>query len=118
MNKKIYLATPYSHPDPKVKEERFYTINKVAARLLNQGFIVFSPISHCHPLHVSGEGVPSDWEFWKRFDSAYLEWCDQMFVFCAQGWKESVGVQAEIEIIKEMGKPIRYLPEDFLDGPA
>lgn len=46
--KKIYLATPYSHKDDKVRRERFDAVNIVAARLMRQGFLVFSPII-AHP---------------------------------------------------------------------
>ena len=41
----VYLAAPYSHEDPKVMEARFHAINKQAARLMSEGYIVHSPIS-------------------------------------------------------------------------
>ncbi len=36
-------------------------------------------------------------------------WCDKVYVFMQDGWKESVGLNAEIKIAKELGKPIIYI---------
>jgi hypothetical protein len=47
---KIYLACPYTHKDPKVVDMRFETVTKVAGRLLLDGHIVYSPITHCHTI--------------------------------------------------------------------
>ncbi len=51
---KIYLATPYTDFDPAVRAARFFAVNKVAAHLMKKGFLVFSPISHTHPIVISG----------------------------------------------------------------
>lgn len=54
---RVYLATPYSHPDPKVREARFQAVNAVAAQLMRDGHHVYSPISHAHPtLRDAGMG--------------------------------------------------------------
>ena len=34
----IYLATPYSHPDPAVREQRFQVVNRAASSLKRRGF--------------------------------------------------------------------------------
>jgi Domain of unknown function (DUF1937). len=46
----IYLASPYSHPDPLVREARFDAACRAMADLVHAGQIVFSPIVHGHPL--------------------------------------------------------------------
>ena len=43
---KIYLASPYSHHNASVRKLRFETVCMAAAELMEQGDIVFSPISH------------------------------------------------------------------------
>ena len=106
--RKIYLATPYSHPDPPVRLFRFDAVNKVAAQLMSDGFLVFSPISHTHPIAEAGD-LPKGWEFWKEYDKTFIEWADEVYVLKAQGWETSTGVQAEIKIAEEMGKPVVYL---------
>lgn len=108
IDKKIYLALPYTHPDPKVRESRFNIANGVAGRIMKQGYLVFSPISHTHPI-AEKVRLPKEWDFWKRQDETFLHWCDEFWVLMMSGWKESKGVQAEIEIAKELGKPIKYI---------
>jgi nucleoside 2-deoxyribosyltransferase len=103
----IYLASPYSHPDAIVRERRFRAACSAAARLIRSGEIVFSPVAHCHAIALCG--VPTDWRFWERHDRRFLEFCDEVVVLMLDGWRESVGVQAEIEIAEELGKPVRYL---------
>lgn len=101
----IYLACPYSHPDAAVRLSRFQAANIAAARLMRAGEIVFSPISHSHPMVE--HGLPGDWEFWERFDRIMLRACCEMVVLAVDGWEESRGVAAEIRLADEMDIPIR-----------
>lgn len=107
----IYLACPYSHPEPKIKEKRFLDVNRVAATLMKDGYYVFSPISHTHP--IAAFGLPEHWEFWKGYDEAMIKNCKAVLVVKMDGWETSTGVQAEIKIAKELGIPVGYL--DFVD---
>lgn len=110
---KLYLATPFSHKDRHVMLERFNVVNKVAAKLMANGYIVYSPISHTHPISEAGS-LPTDWEFWKEQDSPFLEWCDELWVLVVNGWRDSVGVQAEIEEARELNKPVRFIGPDSM----
>ena len=67
---------------------------------------MFSPIAHRHPLveHV----LPTHWAFCERFGREHLERCDELVVLMLDGWRESVGVQAEVWIAGELGKPVWY----------
>jgi nucleoside 2-deoxyribosyltransferase len=107
----IYLASPYSHPDPAVREQRFHAACRAAVALLHAGRVVFSPIAHSHPL--AQHGLPGNWQFWERYDRAFLERCDEVVVLMLDGWEESFGVQAEIRIAQELGKPVRYLAPEL-----
>jgi hypothetical protein len=103
----IYLASPYSHPHPAVREQRFQAACRAAAALLRVGLVVFSPIIHTHPLVA--HGLPTDWASWERIDREHLQRSDEVLVLTLAGWRESVGVQAEIRIANELGKPVGYL---------
>ena len=103
----IYLASPYSHPDPAVRQGRFCAACQAAAGLMRVGHAVFSPIAHCHPLVEFG--LPTDWEFWQRCDIEHLKRCDEVVVLTLDGWEASAGVQAEIRIATELGRPVSYL---------
>jgi len=102
-----YVAIPYTDVDEKIREYRFDLVNLYMARLAKEGVVAFSPISMMHP--VALHGLPTDWEYWKKFDTEFLRVCSDMHVICAPGWEESVGVQAEIKIMEEFGKPIEYI---------
>lgn len=103
----IYLASPYTHPDSEVRRQRFEAACRAAAELIRMGKTVFSPIAHSHAICLYG--LPLDWRFWERHDRRYLEMCDEVVVLMLDGWRESAGVQAEIEIAQSLGKPVSYL---------
>jgi hypothetical protein len=102
----IYLASPYSHPDPGIREQRFEAACLATAELVRRGTVVFSPIVHGHPLVRFG--LPTTWEYWSRFDHEYLRRCDRMIVLMLDSWQDSRGVQAEISLARELGLPIDY----------
>ncbi len=113
---KLYLCTPYSHEDPAVSQARFEQINRIAAELIMDGNVVYSPISHTHPIVMTGllsddaDGTNvANWEFWEDQDKPFLDWCDQVWVYMADGWQESRGVSEEIRLAKAAGKPVRYI---------
>ena len=110
MNRPLtYLACPYTHEDEDVLLHRVATVNSVAASLISTfDLIVFSPISHSHPISLCGD-LPEEWEFWKKQDEAFLSCCNQIFVCTLPGWKESTGVTAEIQIARNMGLPLYYV---------
>jgi hypothetical protein len=107
----VYLAVPYSHPDPSVRQWRFERVNLAAAKLMRQGLNIFSPISHTHPISEAGD-LPKGWEFWEAFDRAYLTCCNKLIVLKLAGWQESVGVTSEIDIARELGIPVEFIEDE------
>ena len=55
----IYLASPYSHPDPAIREARFDAACRVTAEQIRAGQPVFAPVVMGHPL--VRYGLPGDW---------------------------------------------------------
>ena len=104
----IYLASPYSHPDPWVREERYQAVLFAAAKLMNAGEIVFCPIAHSHAIGKQ-LGRIVDHDFWLRQDQAILEHASKMVVLTLAGWNLSKGVAAEMRFAEERGIPIQYL---------
>jgi len=103
---KIYLAIPYTRNE----EQSFKAANRIAGELMREGYIVFSPISHTHPIACECD-FPKGWDFWNQFDTAFIEWCDELWVCDFGDYKQSKGVMAEIEIAKSFNKPVRLLEE-------
>lgn len=120
-NRLTYLACPYSHPDSQIRRARFEAVNAAAALLMREGELVFSPISHTHPIAEAGD-LPKGWEYWREFDRAYLAVSRRFIILELDGWRESIGVTAEIAIAQEFGlraellKPGERWPHCFLEG--
>lgn len=112
----IYLASPYSHADALVREQWFHEACVVTARLLNEGTVVFSPVVFGHSLVA--HCLPTDWPFWEPFAREHIARCDEVLILMLDGWRESVGVAAEIGIAGELGKPIRYLAPEATVSPT
>lgn len=114
-NELIYMASPYSHPQIAVREERFEEACEATAILFQLGRIVFSPIAHTHPLVKYGlpEG---DWEFYEENDLAVLRRCTSLMVLELPGWSESKGVAAEIRAARILSVPEWHSSLGFLQG--
>lgn len=106
----MYLASPYSHDDSLVVEQRFEAVCRAAARLMERGTLLYSPIAHTHPIAMHGK-LPTDWTYWERYDRAMINACDTLGVLMLDGWSVSRGVTAEIMIAEELDKPIEYLSD-------
>ncbi len=106
----IYLASPYTHKSAYIQHQRFKVVCAVAAKLMSEGKIIFSPIAHGHPIALVGK-LPTDWDYWEKFDKEFLNASESMIVLMLDGWEESKGVQAEIKYFTELNRPINhYLP--------
>jgi hypothetical protein len=112
--KKIYLACPYSHPDAAVRAERVAMANEAAGSMMESGLIVFSPLSHSHPIAETMPKIDNcDHGFWLEQDLTFLVlWADEMWVMCVNGWENSKGIKTEIDAAKIIGMPVRYFRFD------
>lgn len=115
MDKLIYLASPYSHEDYKVRKARWIAVCKITAKFIAQGHAVFSPIAHSHPVAEFSEGlVTTPFHFWEDYDRLVISRCDAVWVATLSGWDTSVGVAAEIAYARKIGKPVSFVaPEGF-----
>ena len=124
----VYLASPYSlvvkskeigmnkpnyaEIDKALRVRRFEAVNAVAAKLINCGFAVISPISQSHPIAVQCE-VEGTFETWADMDYNIILRCDMVVVFCQDGWKDSVGVQKEIAFALANNISVIYIDKDL-----
>ncbi len=110
MNVLTYLASPYSHADPLVIEQRYQAVCQAAAKLMEHG-PVFSPVAHSH--HIADHMRPClrlDHDFWLTQDFAVLERCSRMVVLMLPGWTESYGVREETRFARIHHIPVEYMP--------
>lgn len=113
----LYLASPYFHPDPKVREERWLEAASAAAWLMSGGgdiiddsgekFTVFSPIAMGHPISVMGahQGIPAgfDYHYWQSSNQAFLDASQHFIALQIEGWESSLGMREELAYARKRG---------------
>ena len=107
----IYLAQPYSHPHPDVRELRYEMALKVCATYAKRGSMVYSPIVHWHNVALEYP-LPKDAKFWERLNHKMMDIANRMHVMKLDGWRESVGLTEEIEYAKEIGLVTDWIEEE------
>lgn len=83
----IYLASPYTHRDEAIVCYRYTVAEKITAKLLCDGMVVYSPIVHCHHI-AKNHTLPTDFAFWKKYNFAMLSKADELYVLKIDGWGE------------------------------
>lgn len=110
----IYLASPYTHKEKRVEEQRFSQICWVAGMLIERGHHIFCPIAMAHSIKMRC-GLTGKFDYWEEFDKRMIDACDELWVVMIKGWLTSVGVAAEIEYAHKLGYVIRYVDPDTLE---
>lgn len=103
----IYLASPYSDPDPTIRHARYEAVRAFTCELLAQRKVVFSPIVYCHGI-AAEIGLPSNAAHWKNFNMQFLRKADTVYVLKLDGWEQSVGVKMEIDTANHLNIPVLY----------
>jgi hypothetical protein len=111
-NALVYLASPYSHEHAWMRELRYREACRITAALMNLGLVVFSPIAHGHGIAKLFQ-LPTAWQYWQQSCEAMVGRSQYVFVADMGGWRESVGVQKEIEFAKKRAIPVSLLTTGF-----
>lgn len=122
MRKLVYLAAPYSDPSFDVRMLRYQAATFIASELMLRGELIYSPVTHGHAIAMERRNIgfnrplPTDWEFWSDHCEAILAECELMLVLSLPGYKESKGVESELQLARDHVIPWRMLsPWDFID---
>ena len=119
----LYLMSPYSHPDERVREGRAELADLISALLLTSfPCRVFSPISHSHKMAKICDTIAPGkvtWDRWMDIDLEILRTSSDIgVVILSPGWDESKGVAKEIDECFLSFKPVfGIIPGDELDSP-
>ena len=126
-DKLIYVASPYTyHPEtpnckggPRIKEmvekRRYEQVLEFTARLFKDDVNLFSPVVYSHHIVQISSMLGGEWEAWQAFDELMIRKSDALIVLCLDGWKESVGVSAELERADNIGLPLHFYDIDLID---
>ena len=108
IKEKVYLATPYFSEEEIVMELRYEEALEAASRLLKKGYLVYSPIVHCHPIAKIYK-LPRDHNFWLSYDMSFIiGWAQILYVQCMENWDESEGIKSDVSIAHAAGVDVRY----------
>jgi hypothetical protein len=111
-----YLATCYTvWKDDAGIHNAYVDAAKITGALMKQGYKVYSPIVHGHPVSLYANVDPLDHSFWLDYDRTMLTKCDVLLVAKMKDWEKSKGIAFEIEFFKKVGKPIFYLDPETLE---
>ena len=104
----IYLASPYTHDDERVEQQRYEDVSATCAWFARQGEHVYSPIAHWHPIALA-HTMPTHAHYYQDMDEAMIRACDEFFVLTIDGWTESIGVQSEMAYAQSINRVIQFV---------
>ena len=111
-NRIIYLASPYSHHDSDIVQQRVDIMTDLTAKLMDR-CIPFSPVVYSHQL--AGKCEPE--RGWYLTMLKFLEVSTELYAIKLDGWKFSAGMHMEIAYALGKGIPVTYLdPDKILAG--
>jgi len=107
-----YLASPYSHEDPFIREERYLKALWAVDELLKSETVAYSPIVHFHECaKILNSSRTAD--FYRFHNLAMLKASSGLIILTLPYWGISEGVASEIDWAKELDKPIQLMaPEE------
>lgn len=109
-----YLAAPYSAKDKAVTRRRIAIFAKCDAALMARGIKTASPL--LKDMILQHANLPGDWAYWGEYSEMMLGRLDVVIVLMIDGWKESEGVRAEIDLAIERGIPVVFVnPAELID---
>ncbi|MCK5015683.1 MAG: DUF1937 family protein [Candidatus Peribacteraceae bacterium] len=111
----IYLASPYTHEYPKIMQMRYDFVLDITAYLIQKGYVIFSPIVHCHVIALR-HGLPKDYEFWKKYNESAISSCYGFAITAIDGWEQSKGVRNEYNFAVAEGKTVGMITPLLLGG--
>ena len=110
-----YLGLPYTDNDPLMEDWRASVSDRIAADLFTrEGRIIFAPISAWH--HIAKRyDLPGTFEYWFELDEEFIKISSKLLIIMLPGWKNSKGVNGEIELAHKYNVPIEYIdPKPYI----
>lgn len=112
----FYFAHPYTCKDqtspegvtkyvPEGEQANFELCNQRAARLVELGYNIYSPISHTHPIYRASAVFLGrhEHEAWYRLDMELIARTNFDGIILARGWEDSKGCIMERDWFVEKG---------------
>ena len=106
----VYLASPYTHPDPVVRHNRAAIVSQLAFKeFMLKGLSVYCPIAETVFIAQFGDHSDTGWDFWRKQDLPKLNSCKTLVIAMIDGWKESKGIRGEVKFAMKNNIPIEFI---------
>lgn len=108
-----YLGTPYSKYPPELGgiAGAYQRACELAAMMILNGYHVYCPIAHTHPISIEGKLNPFDHELWMPLDEHFMHGAKGLVIGMMAGWEDSYGLTIEREYFAKAGKPVKYMAD-------
>lgn len=108
----LYIASPYTHDDPMIRQRRYEKALDFTAWLaMTYRMWGFSPIVHAHNMDLQGN-PKFNHDFWMDWGRCMLRGATGLVVLQIDGWGVSKGIDLEMVYARELGKPM-YLSQNL-----
>lgn len=105
---RIYLASPYSDPDPLVRKNRVRLAEAKAIELMEAGNQVFSPVVYGG--RMVELGCELDDAYWDEWSMSFLQkWAEVLAFYRIDGFRKSEGMTKEWVYACDHHMPIIYV---------
>jgi hypothetical protein len=117
MTKIFYLASPYSHPERAIQEQREQLITMIGAELTVRGINVFTPITASAQLVKVRPELGGAFNQWGEIDLEMIRRSDGLIIASMDGLSTSKGARAETLLAISLNLPIRLAMPPRTDIP-
>ena len=100
-----FMSSPYTLYEPDIGQAAADAA-RLAARLIETGLHIYSPIVHSHSIALLGHLDPMDIAIWYPLNETMLHRCDTLIVARLPTWEKSKGMAMEIRFFERKEKPI------------
>ena len=104
----IFVISPYTHDDSDIVRNRVDHAEMYLASLTMAGYVAYSTIAAMEHLTKKFD-LPTDYAYWKEHCHKMISCAKEVYVLCLDGWEDSVGVQDELSVARELSKKITYI---------
>lgn len=110
----VFIISPYTAGNISIESERARDADLYVAELAREGIVAYSTISAMHHLLTICD-LPGTWVFWKNHCTKMIRSAKEVHVLELEGWEESEGVAAELEIAAKYNKPVIFISRGIKD---
>lgn len=100
-----YLASPYTHEDPAVVEQRVELAHQYYSEFTVHGLHIHNATYESHRAARTHK-LPTHYQFWLAHNSAFIIPSAGVIVAEIDGHEQSNGVRSEIEEARRLGLPV------------